>query len=149
MLNVRMDEIRHSFHDEHNRQFGYELRNEATELEIINVRLRAIGVTEKPPSLSGSKGDEVTSLESAIKGKRPAYIPEVDAMREVTVYDGERLTGQIRIKGPAIIEQVNTTIFLGESYDCETGIEGAIVVFNKCLLPEGFTKQSKLVEMSV
>ncbi|RLD22556.1 MAG: hydantoinase/oxoprolinase family protein [Bacteroidetes bacterium] len=138
VLNVNLDAIAEAFHSEHNRQFGYELRDEGTELEVINIRLRAIGITEKPPSLSRETVDAVTSLESAIKGKRAAYIPEVDEMREVTVYDGDRLSGRFRIEGPAIIEQVNTTIFLGESYNCETGVEGAFVVFNKYLMPDGF-----------
>jgi N-methylhydantoinase A len=137
IINVNLEAIGEAFHMEHNRKFAYELREENTELEVINIRLRAVGITEKPPSLSSDADDAVTSLESAIKGKRPAYIPELDAMREVTVYDGDRLSGRFRIEGPAIIEQVNTTIFLGESYDCETGVEGAFIVFNRSLMPEG------------
>ncbi len=130
--------IKDAFHDEHNRQFGYELRDEGTELEVINVRLRAVGITEKPHSLTGNIEEGTDSLEIALKGKRLAYVPERDEMREVPVYNGDILKSNFKIKGPAIIEQVNTSVFLGESYNCETGIGGAFIVYNKELMPDGF-----------
>jgi len=135
---LNLESITDSFHNEHNRRFGYELKEEGTKLEVINVRLRAIGITEKPHSLSGNvvvKG--VDSLDEALKGRRMAYIPEKDAMQEVPVYDGDILNRNFKITGPAIIEQINTTVFLGESYDCETGIGGAFIVYNRALLPDG------------
>ena len=129
-----------AFHKEHNRKYGYELKNEGTELEIINVRLRAVGVTEKPQSLSGNKIKGAESLEQALKCRRPAYIPETDSMQEVPVYDGDILFNNFKIEGPALIEQINTTIFIGGSYNCETGIGGCFVVYNKFLMPNGFEK---------
>ena len=130
--------IKEAFHKEHNRKYGYELKNEGTELEIINVRLRAVGVTEKPQSLSGIKIKGAESLEQALKGRRPAYIPETDSMQEVPVYNGDILFNNFKIEGPALIEQINTTIFIGGSYNCETGIGGCFVVYNKFLMPNGF-----------
>jgi len=138
ILSFNMEAIKAAFHKEHNRQFGYELGDEGTELELINIRLRAIGITEKPTALSNKVEGEITSLEATLKGKRMAYVPEANEMQEVPVYDGDQLTGKFKINGPAIIEQVNTTVFLGESYNCETGIGGAFIVYNKYLMPEGF-----------
>ena len=132
--------IKEAFHKEHNRKYGYELKNEGTELEIINVRLRAVGVTEKPQSLSGIKIKGAESLEQALKGRRPAYIPETDSMQEVPVYNGDILFNNFKIEGPALIEQINTTIFIGASYNCETGIGGCFVVYNKFLMPNGLKK---------
>ncbi|MDO8366655.1 MAG: hydantoinase/oxoprolinase family protein [Saprospiraceae bacterium] len=149
ILNVDLEAISQAFHTEHNRQFGYELRGEGTGLEVINVRLRAIGITEKPQSLSSIAPDPASSPEAAIKGRRAAYIPETGEIQEVTVYDGDRLTGRFTIEGPAILEQVNTTVFLGESYHCETGIEGAFVVYNKHLMPDGLKKQFQTEEIAV
>lgn len=139
-FNIRS--IIESFHKEHNRRYGYELKNEGTELEIINVRLRAIGVTEKPKSLSGNKNAGAITLDQALKGHRPAYVPEINEMQEVPVYDGDILINNFKIEGPALIEQVNTTIFIGESYNCETGISGAFIVYNKFLMPDGFDKKA-------
>lgn len=133
-----------AFHKEHNRKYGYELKDEGTELEIINVRLRAVGITEKPKSLSGIKSFGAESLETALKGHRQAYVPETDSMQEVPVYDGDILINHFKIEGPAIIEQVNTSVFIGESYNCETGIGGAFIVYNKRLMPDGFEKKQNL-----
>jgi N-methylhydantoinase A len=132
-----LDGIKDAFHNEHNRQFGYELKDEGTELEVINIRLRAIGITEKPHSLIGNIDVGADSLEDALKGKRQAYVPEIDQMKEVPVYNGDLFKSNFKIEGPAIIEQVNTTVFLGKSYNCETGIGGAFIVYNKELMPDG------------
>ncbi len=156
-LEVTMDEIygfnlegiKDAFHNEHNRQFGYELRDEGTELEVINIRLRAVGVTEKPHSLTGNIDVGADSLEEALKGKRQAYVPEIDEMKEVPVYNGDILKSNFNIEGPAIIEQVNTTVFLGKSYNCETGIGGAFIVYNKELMPEGVNSIVKGKESAI
>lgn len=135
--------IKEAFHKEHNRQFGYELKEEGTELEVINIRFRAIGVTEKPHSLSGNIEQGAETLKEALKGNRLAYIPEKDEMQEVPVYNGDILKSNFKINGPAIIEQVNTTIFIGESYNCESGIGGTFVVYNKILMPKGFKSKNQ------
>ncbi len=156
-LEVTMDDIygfnlegiKDAFHNEHNRQFGYELRDEGTELEVINIRMRAVGVTEKPHSLTGNIDVGADSLEEALKGKRQAYVPEIDEMKEVPVYNGDILKSNFNIEGPAIIEQVNTTVFLGKSYNCETGIGGAFIVYNKELMPEGVNSIVKGKESAI
>jgi len=146
-LQVDMDDIRSfnlerikkAFHKEHNRQFGYSLEQEGTELEIINVRLRAIGVTEKPDSFARlDTSVPVRNIDFALKSKRNVYIPEINDVEEIPVYDGDKLTEKYTVEGPAIIEQINTTIFLGKSYDCDSGIGGSFVVYNRDKYPDGF-----------
>ncbi len=146
ILEFRLDDIREAFHKEHNRKFGYELRTEGTELEVINVRLRAVGITEKPVSLSASDTNKTCSAQQAFKTMRMAYVPEDDEMQELPVYDGDVLGEGVLIKGPAIIEQVNTTLFLGSSYHCETITGGSFIVYNKTLMPEGYKKKSLITE---
>tara|TARA_Y100000310_G_scaffold17112_1_gene16980 strand:- start:3929 stop:6046 length:2118 start_codon:yes stop_codon:yes gene_type:complete len=134
-----LDKIKPEFHKEHNRHFGYSLEEEGTELEIINVRLRAIGITEKPNSFAKmDESDPEKNPDFALKSKREAYVPELDELKEIHVYDGDKLTGKYTIEGPAIIEQINTTIFLGETYDCDTGIGGSFIVYNREKYPDGF-----------
>ncbi|MFH1297856.1 MAG: hydantoinase/oxoprolinase family protein [Bacteroidota bacterium] len=148
ILDFRLDEIREAFHDEHNRKYGYELRTEGTELEMINVRLRAVGITEKPVSLSGTDQSNTSDARQAFKGRRMAYVPETNEMQELPVYDGEILGEGIVIKGAAIIEQVNTTLFLSSSYHCETITGGSFIVYNRNLMPEGYAKKAVTTEMS-
>ncbi|MFC2114448.1 hydantoinase/oxoprolinase family protein, partial [Bacteroidota bacterium] len=149
ILGFRLEDIREAFHKEHNRKYGYELRTEGTELEMINVRLRAIGITEKPVSLSSSAAGKKEIAQQAYKGVRKAYIPEANDMQELPVYDGDILGEGMLIKGPAIIEQINTTLFLGESYHCETIEGGSFIVYNKILMPDGYKKKSLSTEMNV
>ncbi|PIP54810.1 MAG: 5-oxoprolinase [Bacteroidetes bacterium CG23_combo_of_CG06-09_8_20_14_all_32_9] len=148
ITNFNTDSIAEAFHKEHNRKFGYELKQEGTELEIINVRLRAVGVTEKPLSLSGNKEAGAETLEQALKGRRQAYVPEVDKMQEIPVYNGDILINNFKIEGPALIEQINTTIFIGASYNCETGIGGTFIVYNKFLMPNGFEKKLQTLKIN-
>ena len=139
IFSFNLDKIKKEFHREHNRQFGYSLEEEGTELEIINVRLRSIGVTEKTNSFAKmDESDPVKNPDFALKSKREAYVPELDELKEIHVYDGDKLTGKYTIEGPAIIEQINTTIFLGETYDCDTGIGGSFIVYNREKYPDGF-----------
>ena len=121
--------VRSRFHAEHNRMYGYSLEEEGTAIELINVRLRAIGVTEKP-----SYGEEEYAGEdprAALKGEREIYIPEDGERRQVPVYDGHRTHYGHRIAGPAIIEQVNTTLLLSAAFDCVADRSGSFTVYAK------------------
>ena len=149
ILNFKLNEIKEIFHQEHNRKYGYELKQEKTELEVINVRLRAVGVTEKPKQLTTNNKENSLSVEQALKCTRLAYIPESDEMQEIPVYDGDKLSSEIKINGPALIEQINTTLFLGSSYNCETIEGGTFIVYNKTLMPDGFRTKAKELERSM
>ena len=59
-----------AFHAEHNRLYGYSLEQENTPIEIINVRVQAIGVTDKP-----------TYREEAWAGADAAPAPQGPAQR--------------------------------------------------------------------
>jgi N-methylhydantoinase A len=138
VLFFNMKNIKKAFHDEHNRLYGYSLEEEETEIEMINIRLRALGKTENPKFLSDTNTE--TSLESALKDKRKVYIPESNELKDVNVYDGEvSLSGNI-ITGPAVIEKINTSIFISESYNCQIDKYGSFIIYNKEVFPQGFEK---------
>jgi len=100
--------IRERFHREHNRLYGYDLGREGTGVELVNLRMSAAGLTEKPRFREEPFQGEDPS--SCLKGERPAYIPGESGYADVPVYDGNRMGHGHRLAGPAIIEQVNTTI---------------------------------------
>ncbi|MFH1320064.1 MAG: hydantoinase/oxoprolinase family protein [Bacteroidota bacterium] len=133
-----IEKIHKAFHKEHNRLFGYSLEEEDTEIEMINVRLRVIGEIEKPKFIKETQS--AIPLETALKEKRQVYIPESNEVEEVPVYDGELSLNGNTISGPAIIEKVNTSIFVSESYDCLVDEFGSFIVYNKEAFPEGFVK---------
>jgi N-methylhydantoinase A len=103
-----------AFHREHNRLYGYDLAGEGTELELINVRVRALGRTEKPnlPKVPEGTADPA----GALKGRRLAFVPEEAAFAPVPVYDGHRLLAGNEIKGPALVERRDTTIFVSAGF---------------------------------
>ncbi|MCM2253865.1 MAG: hydantoinase/oxoprolinase family protein, partial [Ramlibacter sp.] len=121
--------IARAFHDEHLRLYGYSLEAERSPVEIINVRLQAIGATDRPTyrSDSASSGD----ASAARKGRRSIYIPERDAFVEVPVYDGHRMHCGNRVTGPALIEQQTTAIVVSDGYDCLVDPLGSFVLYAK------------------
>lgn len=129
VLGADMEAISTRFHTEHNRLFGYSLEEDGTPIELINVRLRAVGVTEKPAMMEDEYAGEDAS--AALKGEREVYLPERGTFETVPVYDGHRTRFGNRIQGPAIIEQVNTTLFLSEQYDCACDPYGSFSVYRK------------------
>lgn len=118
-----------SFHAEHKRMYGYSLEEEGTPIELINVRVRAVGYTEKP-----SYSDEPYVGKDAVdaqKRERAVYLPEQHKSEQVCVYDGHRLCHGNQIPGPALIEQRNTTLLLSPTYDCVCDRYGSFVVYKK------------------
>lgn len=117
------------FHAEHNRLFGYALAQEATPIEIINVRVQAIGAIDPPAYREEAWAG--ADAAHALKGRRSAYVPETRKFAEVPVYDGHRLRCGNRIDGPALVEQETTAIFVSSAYDCVIDARGSFVLFAK------------------
>jgi N-methylhydantoinase A len=121
--------ISSKFHPEHNRLFGYSLEEDGTPLELINLRLTALGKTMKPRFLQEDFSGE--DPKNAFKREREAYIPSKRCMERVPVYDGMRLKYGNRIHGPAIIEQVNTTTFITDEYSMACDRFGSYTLYLK------------------
>lgn len=144
VMSFKLEDIFDSFHKEHNRQFGYSLKEEGTEMELINLRLRVTGKTERPKFSSG-KSKSVTA-KSAIKEQRNVYIPELNKMKTVPVYDGDKPIYGAKIEGPCIIEKITTSVFVSESYDCVVDGLGSFIVYEKAKYPKGFPLNKKLLK---
>jgi len=116
-------------HREHNRLYGYSLEHEGAPVEIINVRVQALGTVDKPhhPEQEWCAADPA----SALKGRRDAYVAEDNAFRAVPVYDGHRLRFGQRITGPAIVEEVTTAVVLTRSWDAIVDKFGSFVLYRK------------------
>ncbi len=117
------------FHAHHRRMYGYSLEDENVAIELINARLRAVGLTDKPAYMK--EPDAGADATIAIKGERTIYVPEERVARPVPVYDGHRTHHGNRIAGPALIEQINTTLLLTASNDCVCDEYGSFIVHRK------------------
>jgi N-methylhydantoinase A len=121
--------ILRAFHDEHNRLFGYSLEQEGTPVEMVNVRVQSIGMTDKSEALGEPFGG--ADAAAARKGERSAYVFERQAFETIPVFDGHRLHHGNRIAGPALVEMVTTTAFVSASYDAVTDRFGSLLMYRK------------------
>lgn len=99
----------HDFTAAHHKVYGYQRSNANT--EIVNIRVRAIGLTDKPqiPSIALEGKDP----SAAFLGKRTVHL--AGGERSITIYQGERLRPGNLLHGPAIVVRSDTTILLNEA----------------------------------
>ncbi len=121
-----LEAIARAFHAEHDRLYGYDLRREGTALELINVRVRSVGRTDKPslPRIAEGGADPA----SAFRGSRRAFVPEWDVFEDVAVYDGHRLRAGNVIRGPALIERSDTTVLVSAGFTAGVDVHGSCLL---------------------
>jgi N-methylhydantoinase A len=122
-------DLQQRFHKEHNRLYGYHLEAEGTPLELINLRARAIGLTDKPEM----RDEELSGPDSghAVKSERDVWIPERGGFSAIPIYDGRLLRGGNRLAGPAVVEQRNTTLFVSAAFDLVVDQVGSFIVYDR------------------
>jgi N-methylhydantoinase A len=96
-----VERLRDEFHAMHERAYGYAAHDDP--VELVNVRLAAIGVTPKPRRAPLPEGG--SSAAPAVKGRRDVWFAEAGGVQPTVVLDrGKLLRGNV-IDGPAIIEE--------------------------------------------
>jgi len=92
-----------AFHMRHREVYGYSAEEEP--VEVVNVRLRAVGAIPKPRLRELSPASE----ETPPLGRRPVYFENTDSWVETPVCERKAMGSGIRLKGPVIIEQYDAT----------------------------------------
>ena len=95
----------------HKDKYGYAMEDEF--VEIVNIRLTAIGLLSKPKLAEEPYVGEDCS--AAIKGMRRVYMD--GTYKEINIYDRRKLRHGNKIFSPAIVEQADSTTVLFEGYD--------------------------------
>jgi len=103
--------IRQAFDALHERRYGYHSPDK--EVEIVNVRLSAIGKRPQPkfpPIAAASTAD-------ALRGTRKVFVEGAAEPIAFNIYDRSRLAAGQRIAGPAVIQEYASTtmLFAGDS----------------------------------
>jgi len=95
------------FHHTHKDLYGY--ANEGGDVEIVNLRVKAIGKVEKPilPQLTGSP---IENPSSAFLYKRKVFFS--NGPQNTHFYDGDKLAFGNMITGPAIVLRSDTTVLI-------------------------------------
>ncbi len=100
------------YNDRHAKEFGYALPPIA-EVEIASIRVAAFGSFKK---FIPRKSTEQTTLENALKGTRNVFFGEAGGFVESQIYDRSKLGPGLSLKGPAIIEQVDSTVVVPPNF---------------------------------
>ena len=107
-----LDQILTQFHQEHERSYGFKAEEEP--VEFVALRLSAVGVIPKPQLPKIKRADDTTT--NALKETRPVYFAETDGRVNCPIFNRYKLRSEDEIKGPAIIEEVDSTTIIHPDY---------------------------------
>lgn len=102
-----LDAALEQFHQEHQRAYSYS--DQQREVELFSLKLVTQGLIPKPEM---PRMEATGSAERALSGQRQVYFEEAGGFVETAVYDREKLLPAAQIEGPAIVEQLDSTLVL-------------------------------------
>jgi N-methylhydantoinase A len=109
-----------AFRAQHRHHYGFASETEKT--VILNLRLTAVGLVDRPRMKHLAQGGEDAS--QALKQVRRVIF---DTATECQIYDRARLLSGNVITGPAIIEQMDTTIVIPADATVRVDVTGSLV----------------------
>jgi N-methylhydantoinase A len=119
-----MEEFRRSFEQEYRSK--YQRICQHIPVEGVNWRLTAAG--QRPQIEAGRWWSPGVSLADALKGERQAYLPASEDYTNFPVYDRYRLPFGIEIRGPAILEERESTIIINGPGRAQVDEFGNVIV---------------------
>jgi len=130
---LAIEAIGNRFHALHDRLYGYSLATEGTGIQLVNVRVTAFGVTDKPRGKPAPRRGE--DARHAAKGTRDVYLPDERRFVQAPVYAGEKLEHANTLAGPAIVESVTTTLFVPPEWALTVDAYGTAVMTARAGVP--------------
>ena len=106
-FNINRDQISAEFEARYKSVFGNPLSG--IPIRVLNLRVSVIGVRPNFDLHLLAPDDEGT-IEAAVRGSRPVWVN--GSWTEATIYERLHLPVGAEIKGPALLEQPDTTIFV-------------------------------------
>ena len=104
-LEENLDASLERFHAEHEREYAFSDRDQA--VEIYGLRVVGLGLVDKPEFPRWRRGAGRSMRE--IK-ERPVYFGEAGGFLDTAIYDRSALPAGISFDGPAIVEQMDSTV---------------------------------------
>jgi N-methylhydantoinase A len=114
--------VRERFHREHERAYAYS--DEDQPVEIYGLHVTGKGLVEKPSFPEIETGDPA----DAHRETREAYFEEADAYVETDVYGRDALGAGASFTGPAIVEQMDSTVVVPPEATAEVDDTGNIII---------------------
>jgi N-methylhydantoinase A len=121
-----LEKVKAAFHKRHEELYTYSEPHNA--VEVVNIESTLYGHVEKPQPPRVKKG---VLPAKAMVGRRRAIFAADGKPVDTPVYDGSKLGAGATIKGPAIIEEVTTTIVIEPKWSARLDVSGSYVITRK------------------
>jgi N-methylhydantoinase A len=118
-----LEKVKGAFHKRHEELYTYSEPHNA--VEVVNIESTLYGHVDKPQPPRVKKGWPPAK---AVVGRRKAIFAADGKLIETPVYDGSKLGAGAAIKGPAIIEEVTTTIVIEPKWSARLDVSGSYVI---------------------
>ncbi|MEN1968890.1 hydantoinase/oxoprolinase family protein [Lentibacillus sp. N15] len=118
------DKIANAFHDEYSRLFNYS-DTKAT-AEIVNLRLRAIGLMPQPPEANPVFSEQLSPLSV---GSRSIIFSGTN--QKARVFRRDYMAVGDKINGPVVIEQTGSTTIVPLNWTSEVDRQGNLIISRK------------------
>lgn len=118
-----VERLKDAFHRRHEQLYTYSEPNNT--VEVVNIESTLYGVVSKPGTIPLAAGGDT---DAALKGTRMAIFSREGERTRTPVYDGTRLGAGDRIAGPAIIEEVTTTVVVEPGWIADLHESGSYVI---------------------
>lgn len=119
-----VEELLDRFLKEHDRAYGFSAPDEP--VEVVNLRLTAIGKITKPKSRELESAG--TDLVEAQKGVRSVYFAESNGYIDCPVYDRYQLAAAQHLEGPAVVVELDATTVIHPGYEMHVDRFGNLVI---------------------
>jgi N-methylhydantoinase A len=128
LLDGRLRATLDQFHREHERAYGFCAPAEPS--EVVNIRITAIGEMPRPAFREAGSGRDAPS---AVKGSRRVHFAELlsdetDGFVDCRIYDRYRLTSGAEVRGPAIVEELDSTTVIHPGFGATVDRFGNLLV---------------------
>ena len=118
-----LERLKAGFHARHEALYTY--CEPQSVVEVVNVESTILGRVDRPRRMNVPQGK---SADSARSGMRPMIFAASGEAQDTPVYTGARLGAGDRITGPAVIEEVTTTIVIEPGWTAELHESGVYVL---------------------
>ena len=112
-----------AFHKRHKQLYTYS--EPLSIVEVVNLESTLYGLVDKPERMKIGRG---ASPEKALKGHRNAVFSADGKAIRTPIYDGTPLGAGATIKGPAVIEEVTTTIVIEPGWTARLDESGSYLI---------------------
>ncbi|MBL0373260.1 hydantoinase/oxoprolinase family protein [Rhizobium sp. KVB221] len=118
-----VDRLKKAFNERHEQLYTYSEPQSA--IEVVNLESTLYGLIDKPDAAAIPKGK---GSDAALKGTRKAIFTLDGKRQRVPVYEGAKLGAGDIVQGPAIIEEVTTTIVVEPHWVARLDESGSYVI---------------------